>query len=135
VLVALGAALFVIGMRDASIARADEDIKKAMQKINGGKVSLCAMINEGVKSDEPKWDELAEKVKVVVPLAKSLTKAKPPKGDDDSWQKFSGAYAKAAEDLESAVGKKDMKAAQDAMKTITDCRGCHTAHRVIKKKN
>lgn len=131
-LTGLVGAIVVCASVDTTVVRADEDIKKAMSTINKapkGQDTLCKMLKTGVDAKEPKWDELAVKVKVVVPLAKSMVKAKPPYGNDESWEKFSTAYAKAAEDLETAVSKKDQKAAQTAMGTIANCMGCHTAHR------
>lgn len=131
-LAVLVGAIGVCASLDTTPVRADEDIKKAMSTINKapkGQDTLCKMLKNGVDAKEPKWDELTEKVKVVVPLAKSMVKAKPPYGTADSWEKFSTAYAKAAEDLETAIGKKDAKAAQTAMATIANCMGCHTAHR------
>jgi hypothetical protein len=136
VLAAFGVALVAFSSGQTTAANADDPtIKQIMQKVNGGKgVSLCKACNDGVKAEEPKWDELAVKAKTLVPLAKAMSKNKPPKGDEDSWKKFSEGYAKAAEDFEAAVDKKDAKAAQTAMATIADCRGCHTAHRPAKGK-
>jgi len=124
-LLGLGVALFSSPSTAANLA--DPDIKEIMKKVN--KDGLCKAIGTSLKAKEPKWDDLADKAKELVPLAKALGKNKPPKGTDDSWTKLSGGYAKAAEDLEKAVSDKDAKAASAAFKTISDCKGCHSLHK------
>jgi hypothetical protein len=129
VLAAFGVALVVYNASNTTAANlADPEIKEVMQKVNG-KGGICGMCKAGLKAEEPKWDELAEKAKDWVPLAKALGKNDPPKGDKESWKKLTDGYAKAAEDLEKACKDKDVKAANAAMKTLTACAGCHTPHR------
>ncbi|MCE9532369.1 MAG: cytochrome C [Planctomycetes bacterium] len=131
VVAALGVAMVVFTGSSSTVANnaAEPSIKDVMTKVNKGKPSLCAELKGGVSAKEPKWDELATKAKELTPLAKALGANKPPKGDDASWKKFTDAYAKAAEDLEKAIGAKDAKAAGAAMKVISNCGGCHGAHK------
>jgi hypothetical protein len=106
----------------------DPDIKTIMKKVNG-KGAICGKVGADLKAKEPKWDEIADLAKEWVPLAKAMGKNDPPKGDKESWKKLTDAYAKAADDLETAAKDKDLKAAQTAMKTLTACMGCHKLHR------
>jgi hypothetical protein len=125
----LGLAVVVFSSPSTAANLADEPtIKEVMKKVNS-KDGLCKAIGTGVNAKEPKWDEISEKAKALVPLAKALGKNKPPKGTEESWTKLSGGYAKAAEDLEKAAADKDAKAAKAAFKTISDCKGCHSLHK------
>lgn len=132
---ALGAAaVYFAGTPTPVAANADEPtIKDVMQRANG-KDGVCKALGTGLKVEEPKWDDLHAKAKELVPLAKAMEKQTPPKGTADSWKKFTTAYTKAAEDLEKATAAKDAKSADAAMKVLANCTGCHTAHRVVKKK-
>jgi cytochrome c556 len=131
VVAALGVAMLVFSDNSAANNFADPTIKDVMQLVNG-KNGICKGIGSGLKMEQPKWEDLQAKAKELVPLAKALSKNKPPIGDEESWAKFTTSYAKAAEDLEKAATAKDAKACADAMKVIADCGGCHKAHRVKK---
>jgi hypothetical protein len=131
VVAALGAAMIIFASGSTPLAANNADdpaVKEIMQKANG-KDGICKGIGSGLKLKEPKWDDLNAKAKELVPLAKAMGKNKPPKGDEESWKKFTSAYAKAAEDLETATDKKDAAGAAAAMKVLTACTGCHAAHR------
>jgi cytochrome c556 len=136
VVAALGVAMVIFSSGTTPVAAnnaADPDIKEVMKKVNSA--GLCKAINEGVgnskkvKVDTPKWDELTEKAKVLVPLAKALGTNKPPTGTEESWKKFTTAYAKAAEDFEAAVKDKNQDKAKAAAAVIGNCGGCHAAHK------
>lgn len=137
VVAALGVAMVVFSGSATPVAanNAGDDvaIKDVMKKVNSA--GLCKAINEGVgnskkiKVENPKWDDLADKAKELVPLAKALGKNKPPMGSEESWKKFTGAYAKAAEDFEAAVKDKNIDKAKAAAAVIANCGGCHAAHK------
>jgi cytochrome c556 len=141
VVAALGVAMVIYTNSVTPVAanNADDDvpIKTVMKKVNVD--GLCAAINKGVGNnkkfavDTPKWDELAEKAKELVPLAKALGKNKPPMGSEESWKKYTSAYAKAAEDFEAAVKDKNQDKAKAAAAVIANCAGCHKEHRPPKK--
>ncbi len=135
VLAALGVAMVVFSNSGSITAanNAEPTIKEIMQKVNGGKPSLCAQLG-AVKKEDPKWDELAAKAKELVPLAKAMGANTPPKGDAESWKKLTANYAKAAEDLDKAIAAKDVKAATEAHAVIANCGVCHTPHRPKKDK-
>lgn len=136
VVTAIGVAMLVFGNSSTPVSAnnaADPDIKTVMKKVNSD--GLCKAINEGVgnskkvKVDTPNWDELATKAKELTPLAKALGANKQPQGTDESWKKFTTAYAKAAEDFEAAVKDKNQDKAKAAAAVIASCGGCHGAHK------
>jgi cytochrome c556 len=136
VVAALGVAMVIFSSGTTPVAARnaqDPDIKEVMKKVNSA--GLCKAINEGVgnnkkvKVDTPNWDDLSKKVKDLVPLAKALGANKPPMGSEESWKKYTTAYAKAAEDLEAAVKDKNIDKAKAAAAVIGNCSGCHAAHR------
>ena len=142
VVAAFGVAMLVVNSGSTPVSAnnaADPEIKTVMKKVNTD--GLCKAINEGignskkVKVDTPKWDELAEKAKELVPLAKALGNNKPPMGSDESWKKFTTAYAKAAEDFEAAVKDKDQAGPRRRRRVIANCGGCHDAHRPQRSHN
>ncbi len=100
-------------------ARADDDeshevIEKVMKKAMKG--GLCKKVASGKASDAEK-QELAK-------LFLAMSKAKPPKGDAESWKKKSGALYKAAADV--AAGKDGAVA---ALRKAANCKACHSVHR------
>jgi cytochrome c556 len=125
-LTVLGVAIVACSSTTAANNLAEPTIKEVMKKVNG-KAGLKGDIDADIKA--AKWDDLTTKAKELVPLAKALGKNDPPKGDKESWKKYTDAYAKAADDLEAAAEKKDADAAKTAFKVITTCMGCHSAHR------
>jgi hypothetical protein len=127
----LGISIATFSTSNTSAANlADEpNIKDVMHKVND-KGALKDMLAANIKG--AKWDDVASGAKELIPLAKAMSKDKPPKGTEESWTKFTTAYAKAAEDLEKAAGDKDATKAGAALKTIATCAGCHMAHRVKK---
>jgi hypothetical protein len=141
VVAAIGVAMVVFSSGSTSVAAnnaADPDIKEVMKKVNSA--GLCKAINEGVGNNKkivvenPKWDDLAVKAKELTPLAKALGMNKPPMGSEESWKKYTTAYAKAAEDFEAAVKDKNIDKAKAAAAVIANCAGCHKEHRPAKKK-
>ena len=108
-------------------------IKEVMKKLHGeGGLSGLIKVALNPKDKEPKWDEINERAKEVTPLAKALAKNTPPKGDAESWETFTKKYAEAAEKLEKASADKDAKVAKEALSVVTNCKGCHEAHRIKK---
>jgi len=105
--------------------------KELMQKLNKGPNSLCPTIGKELKAENPSWEQVQKDAKEFVTLATALAAAKPPKDEDNTWDKHAKAYAADARALESAVDKKDKAAAQKAhaklanMKTCNDCHGLH----------
>lgn len=91
------------------------------------------------KAMAPKGDKLNKKVLSgeatdaekleLLDLYISLTENDAPHGDADSWKKFTNAAALAAAKV--AVGR---EGAMDELKTATNCKKCHDAHKPPSKK-
>jgi surface antigen len=89
-------------------------IKKVMKEAMKG--GLCKSVAEGKASDDQK--------KELLELFESLAKAKPPKGEKESWDKKTLALVKAAE---AAVDGKS--GAPEQLKKASNCKACHEVHK------
>jgi len=89
---------------------------KEVMKTCMAKGGLCTKVASGKATDEEK--------KKLVALFEDLHKNKPPKGDAESWNKFTSALVDAAK---AAAEGKD--GAADALKKAANCMGCHGAHK------
>ena len=110
----------------------DKDEKKLTTKqIMGaghkGADALFGKVQAAVKAK--KWEDAAEPAKELAANGSIFPKAKPPKGDDESWKKLAGKYADDTKALAEAVDKKDEAAAKKAMTGIGNCKTCHDAHK------
>ena len=105
-------------------------IGEIMGKLTRGPQSLNSLIGEELKADDPEWDKLASQSKDYVAMTRQMAKYDPPRGDKESWEKHTSAFAEAAAALEKAAGAKDKEAALSAHKTLANsCNACHQAHR------
>ena len=96
-------------------AKPKHTIKEVMeQALKGNK------LNKKVLSGDASEKEKLELLDLFV----SLVENKAPKGDQASWQKFSGSAALAAAKV--AVGRED---ALKELKTATNCAKCHKEHK------
>lgn len=114
-MVALGV-LLMTGLI-TSPAHAEEPkhtIKEVM--VQGHKEGLLKKILNGEGTTEDKLQ--------LLDLYISLLESEPPKGEDASWQRLSGAAAKAAAKV--VVGRDDSLA---ELKKATNCAACHKAHK------
>jgi cytochrome c553 len=89
---------------------------KEVMKTCMAKGGLCSKVAGGNAS--------AEEKKKLVAMFEDLHKNKPPKGDAESWNKFTTALVDAAK--AAAEGK---EGAGDALKKAANCMGCHGAHK------
>ena len=119
----LAAAGFVAFTLATSLAAEKKDDKKpkytakeVMEKGHKGKDSLVQKVIGGKASDAEKKDLLE--------MYESLALVEAPKGDKASWKTKTAALVKAAEGV-----VKGEKGAADKLKSATNCRACHTAHR------
>ena len=105
-------------------SRAEDDKKpvaiKEVMKTCMAKGGLCSKVSGGTAS--------AEEKKKLVALFEDLHKNKPPRGEEESWNKFTTALVEAAKAADE--GK---EGAGDALKKAANCMGCHTAHKGKKK--
>jgi hypothetical protein len=91
-------------------------MKKAHTPAAKGEDPLCKKFATGKTSEAETKDILS--------MYEDLAKAKPPKGDEDSWKKKTTALLTAAKDV---AAKKD--GAADDFKKALNCMACHEAHR------
>jgi hypothetical protein len=83
-----------------------------------------------LKESDPMWDDVKKDTKEIARLGALLGKNDPPKGEKDSWQKLTKAYAENTKALEAAAGKMDKDAAKAAAEKIgKSCDACHMAHK------
>lgn len=108
----LGCVAMVAGLSTASVY--DDAIKAVMKEAMKG--GLCKKVAEGKASDDEK-----EKL---VSLFENLSKAKPPKGDEESWTKKTNSLLKSAK----GVAKGNEKAVA-ALKKAANCKACHDVHK------
>ncbi len=95
-------------------------VKTIMEQTHKEKGALVFLIRdmEGTEDDAKKLLEVYKK----------LNQMKPPTGDAKSWTNRTNAVIAAIQDL---IDKKpDAKTATEKIRQVTDCKGCHDAHRV-----
>jgi hypothetical protein len=112
VVAVLGIAL--LATFSASADDAAPSIKDVMKKCMKG--GLCKKVADGDASDE-------EKAELVV-MFTAMSKAKPPKGEADSWKEKTAALVKAA-----TAAKAGDEGAGAALKKAANCMACHKAHK------
>jgi mono/diheme cytochrome c family protein len=101
-----------------------------MNKLTKGPQSLTMVIGGELKSDQPPWDTIGPQAKEFAQLAGTMGKYDPPKGDKESWERLTTAYADSAAALERAAQAKDREAALAAHKALAgSCQACHMQHR------
>jgi hypothetical protein len=112
----LGTVLFTVtaaGLTQAHY-RFDDTIKDVMKgAMKGG---LCKTVAEG-KASEAQKKELLE-------LFEALHKAKPPKGEDKSWDEKTAALVDA---VKAAIDGK--QGASEQLKKAANCKACHDTHK------
>jgi cytochrome c556 len=106
------------------------ELKEIMTKANKTGTGLYANVVTELRADDTNWDGVKKDTKEIARLAAMLGKFDPPKGDKDSWQKLTKAYADNTKALEAAAAKMDKDAAKAASEKIgKSCDTCHMAHR------
>jgi hypothetical protein len=91
-------------------------IKEIMEKGHKGKPPLCGKVASGKASKEEKQQ--------LLDLYTALAKAKPGKGDADSWKSKTDALVSAAK---ACVA--DEKGGPDSLKKAVNCKACHEVHK------
>ena len=105
------------------------EIKQIMAKVNKPEGLYFAVAKE-LKAEDTNWDDVKKDTKEIARLGALVGKNDPPKGEKDSWQTLTKAYAENTKALETAAAKMDKTAAQAASEKIgTSCTVCHKAHR------
>jgi hypothetical protein len=105
------------------------EVKEIMGKVNKP-TGLYFNVAKELKENDPAWDDIKPDAKEIARLGALLGKNDPPKGEKDSWQKLTKAYADNTKALEAAVAKMDKEAAKAASDKIgKSCEVCHKAHK------
>jgi hypothetical protein len=106
------------------------EIKEIMTKVNKTGTGLYANVVTELRADDTNWDAVKKDTKEIARLTAPLGKLDPPKGDKDSWQKLTKAYADNTKALAAAAAASDKDAAKAASEKIgKSCDVCHMAHR------
>lgn len=104
--------------------------KEIMTKLNKGPDCLKAVLAKELRGDSQDWATIQKQTKDFAEAAAALGKNTPKKGDKDSWEKFTKAYATDAKALASAADKKDLDECKTAQSKLDkSCMSCHQAHR------
>jgi cytochrome c556 len=120
--------LAVVVMVDA--ANKTPTIKEIMNKLNKGTDCTMQFLRKELRTEEPNWDAVQEQTRKFAELAEALGKKDPPRGEKDSWEKLTKAYAEHAKALDEAAKSKDKTAAKAAhAKLAGSCKACHDAHK------
>lgn len=95
-------------------------VKDIMLKTHKEKGALVFLVRDMESTDDDN--------KKLLEVYKKLSTLKPPTGDPKSWTSRTSAVIAALQDL---IDKKpDAKQATEKVRQVTDCKGCHDAHRV-----
>jgi cytochrome c556 len=106
------------------------EVKEIMVKVNKTGTGLYSVVVQELRQDDTNWDEVKKDAKEIARLGAMLGKLDPPKGDKDSWQKLTKAYAENTKALDTAAAKMDKDAAKAAAAKLGEsCDACHKAHR------
>jgi hypothetical protein len=91
-------------------------VKAIMEKTHKEKGALIFLVRDGESTDADN--------KALLEVYKQLNMLKPPTGDPKSWTNRTQAVIGALQDLI------DKKGNVEKVRSVTDCKGCHDAHRV-----
>jgi cytochrome c556 len=106
------------------------ELKELMLKVNKTGTGLYANVVAELRADDTNWDAVKKDTKEIARLAATVGKLEPPKGDKESWQKLTKAYADNTKALDAAAAKMDKDAAKAVSEKIgKSCEVCHMAHR------
>lgn len=119
----------------ASLPAADEKVrspKEIMASTHSFK-GLLKQAENGIKSDEPKWEDLQKVATQYAKETEEFSRTKNPvAGKEELWKELTIKLAKSGKEVEAAAKKKDA----DALKKVTadirgeQCAKCHDTFRV-----
>jgi hypothetical protein len=110
--------------------RKEEKVPTIQQvmKTAHGKTAFQGQANAALKARD--FDKLSRIAKDWEKSAVALSKNKPRKGEQDSWDMLTAGYLKNIKALGEGVGKKDEEAITRALKFVnTTCTMCHLKHK------
>ena len=129
-LAALACTVF-LAQHPAGAGTADAPTVKEIMKKANSPTGIYANLGQDLKDENPSWSDIQQEAKDLATLASQLRQATPPRGDKDSWEKLTKAYADSAKTLTQATAKMDQEAARAAWARLggETCKTCHAAHR------
>ncbi len=108
----------------------DPSIKEIMTKAHKGADSLIGKLGKELKADTLDWDLIQKQTKELAEMGMSLSKATPPQGDKESWEKLTKVYVANSKEMVASADKKDKDTtAADVMKVTMMCGNCHKVHK------
>ena len=117
--------------RAAAAASADApSVKEIMSQANKP-TGTYFNLGRDLQDCAPSWADIRPETMELAKLAAALREATPPRGDKDSWDKLTKAYADSATKLDQAAAKMDLDAARAAYAKMGEpaCMTCHKAHK------
>jgi len=91
-------------------------VKDIMDKTHKEKGALIFLVRDAENTEAD--------LKALIDVYKQLNSLKPPTGDAKSWDNRTKAVLTALQELA------DKKGSVEKVRSVTDCKGCHDAHRV-----
>lgn len=91
-------------------------VKTIMEKTHKEKGALIFLVRDAENTEAD--------LKALIDVYKQLNSLKPPTGDAKSWDNRTKAVLTALQDL------LEKKGSVEKVRAVTDCKGCHDAHRV-----
>src|SRR5262245_16418380 len=89
-------------------------IKQVMKTLNKGENCLCKELGKDLKASSVNWTDLQPKTKKFVTLAEAMSKGKPPRGEQTSWDRLCKEYVQEARDMDQAAQRMDQAGAAKA---------------------
>ncbi|MSR52112.1 MAG: hypothetical protein EXS09_02340 [Gemmataceae bacterium] len=124
----------IVGL-SASLPAADDKVrspKEIMASTHSFK-GLLKQAENGVKADEPKWEDLQKVATQYAKETEEFSKTKNPvAGKEDLWKELTLKLAKSGKEAEAAAKKKDAAALKKLTADIRgeQCARCHDTFRV-----
>jgi hypothetical protein len=124
--------LLALAVVFSSVQAQDKEEKvptiQQVMKTAHGKTAFQGQANAALKAKD--FDKLSRIAKDWEKCAVALSKNKPRKGEQDSWDMLTAGYLKNIKALGEGVGKKDEEAITRALKFVnTTCTMCHLKHK------
>jgi hypothetical protein len=128
-----GAALRATGNYADDNSGADEvwSTKKIMVKLYVGKPSLMSAVQKDIHTPEPDWKTDEKNLAEVIRLMGLMTKQRPPRGNQEAWDKLVEDYVQNAKVAQQNIKEHKLQPARASLeKVLSICEDCHDNHGV-----
>jgi len=127
--------MIAIAALSASLPAADDKLRtpKEIMASTHSFRGLLKQAENGVKADEPKWDDLQKIATQYAKETEELSKTKSPlAGQEALWKELTVKLEKSAKEVEAAAKKKDAESLKKVTANIRgeQCAKCHDTFRV-----